>query len=432
VLALLGTGLLLVPAAADGAVGGTVVAWGCGGGNDAGQCAVPNGLGGVTAIAAGLYHSLALKGDGTVVAWGCSGRGVLNGGQCSVPAGLSRVTAIAAGTDHNLALRGDGSVVAWGCGGLNAGKCSVPAGLAGVTAIAASWYQSLALKRDGTVVAWGCGAVVNPSTDFGQCNVPAGLSDVTAIAAGNFHSLALKRDGTIVAWGCGPDQRGGSRDAGQCSVPAGLSDVTAIAAGANHSLALKRDGSVIGWGCVSGPVISGPSFGQCGEPKFAPVITIAAGFAHNLALRGDRTVLAWGCGNQLNLGQCTVPSGLTGVTAIAANLYHSLALVGPTPTIELLRTRASGNVVLVTVKISGWKLYPALVGQKPNKPDGGHWRIIVDGKPNNTSTNPATGKTTKLKPGKHRIWVKLANNDHTDVTGTRPSKPVTIVIKRSA
>jgi chitinase len=56
----------------------------------------------VTAIAAGGYHSLALKGDRTVVAWGCLyGSG---GGSCSVPSGLSGVTAIAAGEYHSLAL----------------------------------------------------------------------------------------------------------------------------------------------------------------------------------------------------------------------------------------------------------------------------------------------------------------------------------------
>ena len=62
---------------------------------DSGQCSVPIGLSGVTAIAAGFAHSLALKGDGTVVAWGCGSSP--NDGQCSVPAGLSGVTAIAAG-----------------------------------------------------------------------------------------------------------------------------------------------------------------------------------------------------------------------------------------------------------------------------------------------------------------------------------------------
>ena len=45
----------------------------------------------VVAIAAGDYHSLALKSDGTVVGWGYN---VNN--QTTVPAGLSNVVAIAA------------------------------------------------------------------------------------------------------------------------------------------------------------------------------------------------------------------------------------------------------------------------------------------------------------------------------------------------
>src|SRR5207244_11398029 len=89
---------------------GTVIAWGCQGDNaDFGQCSVPSGLSGVTAIAAGLTSSLALKDDGTVVAWGCGGAN--DRGQCSVPAGLSGVTAIAAGASHSLALKSDGTVV---------------------------------------------------------------------------------------------------------------------------------------------------------------------------------------------------------------------------------------------------------------------------------------------------------------------------------
>ena len=60
-----------------------MAAWGCGGANALGQCTVPAGLGGVTAVAAGLTHSLALKADGTVVAWGCGGGN--DYGQCTVP-----------------------------------------------------------------------------------------------------------------------------------------------------------------------------------------------------------------------------------------------------------------------------------------------------------------------------------------------------------
>jgi hypothetical protein len=40
------------------------------GSNSSGQSAIPAGLNGVTAIAAGQYHSLALKSDGTVLGWG--------------------------------------------------------------------------------------------------------------------------------------------------------------------------------------------------------------------------------------------------------------------------------------------------------------------------------------------------------------------------
>ncbi len=69
--AVLSVGLLFAPSAAQAAAAGRPVAWGCGTGGDLGQCNVPSGLSGVTAISAGYAHSLALKRDGTVVAWGC-------------------------------------------------------------------------------------------------------------------------------------------------------------------------------------------------------------------------------------------------------------------------------------------------------------------------------------------------------------------------
>ena len=87
---------------------------------------------------------LALKGDGTVVAWGCAG--IVDFGQCSVPAGLVDVVAIAAGGRHALALRRDGTVVAWGCRGIgDFGQCSVPSALTGVSAISAGQFNGLAV-----------------------------------------------------------------------------------------------------------------------------------------------------------------------------------------------------------------------------------------------------------------------------------------------
>lgn len=79
------------------------------------------GLSEVTAVAAGKAHSTALLANGTVMAWGNNEEGQLGGGtkatKSTVPVavkGLSGVTAIAAGGEHGLALLSDGTVMSWG------------------------------------------------------------------------------------------------------------------------------------------------------------------------------------------------------------------------------------------------------------------------------------------------------------------------------
>jgi hypothetical protein len=101
-------------------------------------------------------------------------------------AAQSGVTAIAAGGDHTVALKYDGSVVAWGDNGY--GQTTVPlAAQSGVAAIATNYRHTMALKKDRSVVAWGYNA-------YGQTTVPvAAQSEVTAIAAGYFHSVAISR-----------------------------------------------------------------------------------------------------------------------------------------------------------------------------------------------------------------------------------------------
>ena len=262
---------------------GTVVAWGCRGVYNAGQCNVPSGLGDVVAIAANIYYSMALKADGTVTAWG---EKPLD----NEPTGLGDVVAIAAGKYHSMALKSDGTVAAWGDN--YDGQCTVPPGLNNVVAISAGGYHSMALKSNETVVAWG-------RNDDGQCNVPSGLTDVVAIAAGEYHSLALKSDGTVVAWGGGPGYSYGA-----CAVPSGLTDVVAIAAGGYHSMALKSNGTVVAWG-AKGEFIEA---GQCDVPSgLTNVVAIAAGGYHSMALKSDGTVVAWGDNDN---GQCNVPTGL--------------------------------------------------------------------------------------------------------------------------
>ncbi|CAN5392529.1 hypothetical protein BH11ACT8_BH11ACT8_21630 [soil metagenome] len=288
--------------------GGALAVWG---GNTYGQTDVPAGLDGktVTAVAAGLYHSLALTDDGVVTAWGWDGDGT---GLSDVPASLdgNAVTAIAAGMYHSLALTQDNQLVGWGS--TSYGKTVLPDSLAGktITAIAAGTFHSMALTSDGTVTAWG-------GNNYGQTQVPISLraKTVVAIAAGYAYSLALTSDGTVVSWGA----NGGDW---QTQPPASLvgKTVVAIAAGDFHSLALTDDGEIISWGY--------DATGQTDVPASLDdktVTAIAAGRADSFALTSDGTITAWGLDDE---GQLDVPVGLEGrrVTAISAGLYHTIAI----------------------------------------------------------------------------------------------------------
>jgi alpha-tubulin suppressor-like RCC1 family protein len=122
-----------------------VAAWGSG---SYGQCSVPLNLGEVVAVAAGMYHTLALRADGTVAAWGNNASQ-----QCDVPPGLNGVVEIAAGASHSLALKADGTLAAWGSSSYELD--TVPLGLTNVVHVSAGDYNNVALKADGSVVVWG-------------------------------------------------------------------------------------------------------------------------------------------------------------------------------------------------------------------------------------------------------------------------------------
>ena len=101
---------------------GQVIAWGAGTTNtgnnsEFGQSIVPDiAQSGITAIAGGYFHTIALK-NGEVLAWGAGtiNTGLApNFGQCIIPTvAQSGVTAIAGGYVHTIALK-NGEVLAWG------------------------------------------------------------------------------------------------------------------------------------------------------------------------------------------------------------------------------------------------------------------------------------------------------------------------------
>lgn len=201
---------------------GRAVLWGR---NDFQQATVPEENNhGFVAAAAGLLHTILLRGDGTVHVTHpifrpeAAGVGVIRD-----------AVGVAAGATHSVVLRATGKVVSFGRGDAVLGL--VPAEAEGAVAVAAGGYFSLALRADGRVVAWG-------DNRFGQCTVPMEATNVVAVAAGSFHAVALRRDGRVVAWGEGSN--------GALAVPTGLEGVVAVAAGGYHTQVLVRNGSGLG------------------------------------------------------------------------------------------------------------------------------------------------------------------------------------------
>lgn len=341
-------------------------------------------------VVAGDAHSLGLTSEGTVFAWGLNGDGQLGVGSnlnSSIPRQvkglggsgfLTGVTEIAAGGSHSLALSSAG-VFAWGyndMGQLGNGSdtaSSTPVqvkgvggseALAGITSISAKGDFSIALSPDG-IFAWGDNAFgqLGDSTTTNrwtpvQVKGEGGsgfLTEATSISAGRYFVLAISPAG-VFAWGlndCG--QLGDGSDT-TSSTPVRvkgvggngfLAGVTSISSGGSHSLAVSPAG-VFAWGLnLSGQLGDGTTTNQwtpvqvrdvAGSGYLSEVSSISLGEYHSLAV-SSAGVFAWGLNffGQLGNGSFTnsstpvqvqaagavvLPAAVTGV---AAGSHYSLA-----------------------------------------------------------------------------------------------------------
>jgi len=282
----------------------------------------------MVSIAAGLYHSLALKSDSTVYAWGYNyyaqlGSGVWDFSNSELPnrvSNLTGVVAVAAGMYHSLALKADGTVWSWGdddYGQSGNGTTTwrvVPVQVSSLTdgiAVSGGGHYSLALKSDGTVWTWGnnrYGQLGDGNNSYRSTLTQtldllaqaSNFTDMVAVEGGSSHSLAISSDGSVWAWGDNTNGQLGFGPTISSNTPfkvPGLTGVIAVAAGSSHSLALKNDGTVWAWGYNG--------YGQVGDGtninsnipiqvNLADVVAISAGYFHRVAVKSEATVWAWG------------------------------------------------------------------------------------------------------------------------------------------
>jgi alpha-tubulin suppressor-like RCC1 family protein len=307
---------------------------------------------GVTAIAAGTFHSCAIV-DGGAACWGYNASGQLGNGSFAdslvpVPvSGLSgEVTAIAVADELTCAVV-DGAAKCWGyngggeSGSGSIGDSSQPLQVlrltSGVTAIATQYRTSCAIVSGG-VQCW---------SDFNGPSPIPGISGATAIAVGSYHACALV-GGAVQCWGLNTVGQLGDGTNKDSNVPVQVQGITggatAIAAGPEQSCAVVNQAARC-WGYNANGLLGGGSVTNgsnvpipvVGLPSGASVTSISTGALHTCAL-ADGSVWCWGSdtkgqlGNGVTMTQSLTPLQAQGVatptSAVSAGGAYTCALAG--------------------------------------------------------------------------------------------------------
>ncbi|MBX7188305.1 MAG: hypothetical protein K1X27_01790 [Solirubrobacterales bacterium] len=324
-----------------------------------------NGLTDAVSISAGDDHTCALRASGQVLCWGADSYGAIgNGpdaGSTTVPTpvvGLNDAVAIAAGDFHTCAVRASGQVVCWGLDmsgqlgdgtGLPNSKPSPSAvqGIGDAVAVTAGEKYSCAARASGTTMCWGNGSggklgnYTLGTWDYGYPNsyVPAVARNVggaTAVTAGADQSCAIQNGGQAVCWGSAPLGDGSNNDSSVAVRVQGLADAKSIDSGTYGTCAVRDSGQAVCWGISPLPQLGNgtitPTPAQripSPVPGLSDAKSISTSGQNTCAIRDSGQLACWGKGAFGVLGDGTTADRTTPapVTGIASAERQTLAVV---------------------------------------------------------------------------------------------------------
>lgn len=193
-----------------------------------------------TTLAAGLYHTIAIKSNGSLWGWGDTGSGQVGSGSTgssiASPVALlagNTFVKVAAGHSSSFAIKSDGTLWAWGTNGsgqIGLGtstslRYSTPVQVGSLTTwteIKTAGSTVFGKQSNGTYWSWGynsdgqlgIGSIASKSTPV---QVPG--TDWSLILPSWGFVLGLKNDGTLYAWGEGSDGVHGTGTTASKSTP---------------------------------------------------------------------------------------------------------------------------------------------------------------------------------------------------------------------
>ena len=216
-------------------------------------------------VSVGRNHMSAIKTDGTLWSWGDNSYGQLgtnNTTSRSSPVQIAGAgTAwklIAAGSYHSLAIKTDGTLWAWGGNGLGelgddsgsarSSPIQTTAGGTDWKRVAAGSYHSMGIKTDGTLWVWGYnlfGALGDGTTDskYSPVQTAASGTNWQSVDGGGLHTVAIKTNSSIWSWGYNSSGQLGDQTRTSRSSPVLISSTNwkLLAAGDQSTFAIKDD-----------------------------------------------------------------------------------------------------------------------------------------------------------------------------------------------